>query len=62
MLKHPPTFQYHFRDIQRAALQVGFNEVELAWIPKLGNIMSLGFEIPGWFSPIRIGKFVYRKP
>jgi cyclopropane fatty-acyl-phospholipid synthase-like methyltransferase len=61
-LKHPPTFQYHFRDIQRAALQVGFNEVELAWIPKVGNIMSLGFEIPGWLSPIRIGKFVYRKP
>jgi len=62
MLKHPPTFQYHFRDIQSAAVQAGFQELELAWIPKIGNIMTLGFEIPGWLSPIRIGKFVYRKP
>jgi SAM-dependent methyltransferase len=61
-LKHPPTFQYHFREIQQAALQAGFERVELAWIPKIGNIMTLGFEVPGWLSPIRIGKFVYRKP
>jgi len=62
MLKHPPTFQYHFREIQRAALKAGFEQAEFAWIPKIGNIMTLGFQIPGWVSPIRIGKFVYRKP
>jgi SAM-dependent methyltransferase len=61
-LKHPPTFQYYFREIHQAAVQVGFKRVEMAWIPKIGNIMTLGFEIPGWISPIRIGKFVYRKP
>jgi SAM-dependent methyltransferase len=61
-LKHPPTFQYHFREIHAAALQTGFERVEMAWIPKVGNIMTLGFEVPGWLSPIRIGKFVYRKP
>jgi hypothetical protein len=61
-LKHPPTFQYNYRDIQSAALQAGFQRVELAWIPKIGNIMTLGFEVPGWVSPIRVGKFVYRKP
>jgi SAM-dependent methyltransferase len=61
-LKHPPTFQYHFREIQQAALQAGFKQVEMAWIPKVGNIMTLGFEVPGWVSPIRIGKFVYQKP
>jgi SAM-dependent methyltransferase len=59
---HPPTFQYHFRDIQATALKTGFERVEMAWIPKMGNIMTLGFEVPGWLSPIRIGKFVYRKP
>jgi SAM-dependent methyltransferase len=61
-LKHPPTFQYNFRDIHLAALEAGFERVEMAWIPKIGNIMTLGFEVPGWLSPIRIGKFVYRKP
>ena len=62
MLKHPPTFQYHFREIQRAAVQAGFKQVEFSWIPKIGNIMTLGFEIPAWLSPVQIGKFVYRKP
>ncbi|HTD17802.1 MAG TPA: class I SAM-dependent methyltransferase [Chthoniobacterales bacterium] len=61
-LSHPPTFQYNFREIHAAAVEAGFQRVELAWIPKIGNIMTLGFEVPGWVSPIRIGKFVYRKP
>jgi SAM-dependent methyltransferase len=61
-LNHPPTFQYNFRDIDAAATKAGFKRVEMAWVPKIGNIMSLGFEVPGWISPIRIGKFVYRKP
>jgi SAM-dependent methyltransferase len=61
-LSHPPTFQYTFRDIDNAAAKTGFERVEMAWVPKLGNIMTLGFEVPGWVSPIRIGKFVYRKP
>jgi SAM-dependent methyltransferase len=61
-LRHPPTFQYNFRDIGLAATEAGFAEVEIAWIPKIGNIMTLGFEVPGWVSPIRIAKLVYRKP
>jgi SAM-dependent methyltransferase len=61
-LKHPPTFQYDYREIDSAALATGFERVEIAWIPKVGNIMTLGFEVPGWMSPIRVGKFVYRKP
>jgi SAM-dependent methyltransferase len=61
-LSHPPTFQYNFRDIDVAAAETGFERVEMAWIPKIGNIMTLGFEVPGWLSPIRMGKFVYRKP
>jgi SAM-dependent methyltransferase len=61
-LRHPPTFQYYFREIHQAAHQIGFERVEMAWIPKIGNIMTLGFEVPGWLSPIRMGKFVYRKP
>jgi SAM-dependent methyltransferase len=61
-LKHPPTFQYTCGDIHSAALRAGFQRVEMAWIPKIGNIMTLGFEVPGWLSPIQVGKFVYRKP
>jgi len=61
-LRHPPTFQYYFREIQQAAHRTGFEQVEMTWIPKVGNIMTLGFEVPGWVSPIRMGKFVYRKP
>jgi len=61
-LRHPPTFQYYFREIHQAARQTGFERVEMTWIPKIGNIMTLGFEVPGWVSPIRMGKFVYRKP
>src|SRR5580704_10269983 len=61
MLKHPPTFQYHFRDIQHAAFDAGFKQVEFAWIPKIGNIMAFGVEVPGWLSPVRIAKLVYRK-
>jgi SAM-dependent methyltransferase len=61
-LKHPPTFQYHFREIQGAAKRAGLEQTELAFIPKVSNIMTLGVEIPGWLSPIRIGKFVFRKP
>ena len=61
-LKHPPTFQYDYRDIHSAAVRAGFERVEIAWIPKIGNIMTLGFEVPGWASPFRVGKFVYRKP
>lgn len=61
-LRHPPTFQYNFRDIGVAAIKAGFEGVEMAWIPKIGNIMTLGFEVPGWMSPILIAKLVYRKP
>jgi SAM-dependent methyltransferase len=61
-LQHPPTFQYHFREIQNAAKRAGLMQAELALIPKVSNIMTLGIEVPGWASPILIGKFVFRKP
>ena len=32
------------------------------WIPKIGNIMTLGLELPAWLTPIRVGEFVYQKP
>jgi SAM-dependent methyltransferase len=61
-LNHPPTFQYHCRDIERAADMAGFGPGNTTWIPKSGNIMTLGVELPAWLTPIRVGKFVYRKP
>ena len=61
-LSHPATFQYHYRDIDQAADAVGFKRAETTWIPKIGNIMTLGLELPAWLTPIRVGKFVYQKP
>jgi SAM-dependent methyltransferase len=61
-LKHPPTFQFHFREIQGAAKRAKLEQIELAFIPKVSNIMTLGVEVPGWMSPIRIAKVVFRKP
>jgi SAM-dependent methyltransferase len=61
-LKHPPTFQFHFREIRHAAYSAGFHEVEFSWIPKTSNLMTLGIEVPGWASPIQVAKFVFRKP
>jgi SAM-dependent methyltransferase len=61
-LDHPPTFQYHYRDIDRAADSAGFSPGRTTWIPKSGNIMTLGVELPAVLAPIRVGKFVYRKP
>jgi SAM-dependent methyltransferase len=60
-LKHPPTFQFNFREIRQAAQSVGFHEVEYSWIPKISNLMTLGVEVPGWLSPVQVGKFVFRK-
>jgi hypothetical protein len=61
-LNHPPTFQYHYRDIERAADSAGFGSGKTTWIPKIGNIMTLGMELPARLTPTRVGKFVYMKP
>ena len=61
-LSHPPTFQYHYREIERAADSAGFRPGKTTWIPKTGNIMTLGAELPARLMPIRVGKFVYMKP
>jgi SAM-dependent methyltransferase len=60
-LKHPPTFQFNAREIRQAAQSARFSEVEYSWIPKIGNLMTLGVEVPGWVSPVQVGKFVFRK-
>lgn len=61
-LSHPLTFQYHGRDLDHAADSAGFRPGQTTWIPKSGNIMTLGLKLPAWLTPIRIGRFVYRKP
>jgi hypothetical protein len=61
-LKHPPTFQFHFRDILRSAERQGMRLAEFCWVPKTSDIMTLGFQIKPWMSPVRIGKFVFIKP
>lgn len=60
-LDHPPTFQFHFRDLLAAAEHVGLKLEEFCWIPKTSDVLSLGFQIKPWMTPIRMGKFVFRK-
>jgi SAM-dependent methyltransferase len=60
-LKHPPTFQFHFRDILAAADRAGLQLEEFCWIPKTSDLMSMGFRLKPWMTPIQMGKFVFRK-
>jgi SAM-dependent methyltransferase len=61
-LKHPPTFQFHFRDILDAAARQGLVLREFCWIPKTSDVLTLGFQVKPWMTPIRVGKFVFTKP
>jgi SAM-dependent methyltransferase len=60
-LKHPPTFQFHFRDILAAGKKAGLELKEFCWIPKTSDFMTLGFRVKPWMSPIQMGKFVFTK-
>jgi cyclopropane fatty-acyl-phospholipid synthase-like methyltransferase len=58
-LSHPPTFQFHYRDILEAAEKAGLILREFTWIPKTSDFMLLGFRVKKWMAPIRVGKFVF---
>lgn len=60
-LKHPPTFQFHFRDIMKAADRAGLSVREFCWIPKTSDLLTMGFRVKPWMSPIKMGKFVFVK-
>jgi SAM-dependent methyltransferase len=60
-LKHPPTFQFHFRDILAAGNNAGLRLAEFCWIPKTSDFMTMGFRVKPWMSPIQMGKFVFFK-
>ncbi len=60
-LKHPPTFQFYFRDILGAAERAGLVLEEFCWIPKTSDFMSMGFRLKPWMSPIQMGKFIFVK-
>jgi hypothetical protein len=61
-LKHPPTFQFHFREILATADKHGLKLAEFCWIPKTSDFMTLGVQVKPWMSPIQVGKFVFWKP
>ncbi len=61
-LSHPPTFQFHFRDILKAAAQAGLELQEFTWIPKTSDFILLGLQVKRWMVPIRVGKFVFVRP
>ena len=58
-LSHPPTFQFHYRDILKAAEVAGLRLCEFAWIPKTSDFILLGLRVKRWMAPIRVGKFVF---
>ena len=60
-LSHPPTFQFHFRDILFAASQAGLHLREFTWIPKTSDVLFLGWQLKWWMVPTRIGKFVFAR-
>jgi SAM-dependent methyltransferase len=60
-LKHPPTYQFHFRDLETAAYRNGFKLQEFSWIPKCGPILAFGKKVPGWLSPAQVAKFIFTK-
>ena len=60
-LSHPPTFQFHYRDILNAAEAAGLTLREFTWIPKTSDFMFLGFRVKRWMAPIRVAKFVFQR-
>jgi hypothetical protein len=61
LLRHPPTFQFHFRDILTAAESQGLTLCEFCWIPKTSDVLTLGFQVKRWMTPVKVGKFVFKK-
>jgi hypothetical protein len=60
-LSHPPTFQFHYRDILKAADAAGLRLCEFTWIPKTSDFIFLGLRVKRWMAPIRVGKFVFTR-
>jgi SAM-dependent methyltransferase len=60
-LKHPPTFQFYFRDIIAAAQRAGLELKEFCWVPKTSDYLTMGIRVKKWMTPIQVGKFVFSK-
>ena len=60
-LTHPPTFQFYYREIIRAAEEAGLEVREFTWIPKTSDVLFLGWQIKRWMAPVRVGKFVFTR-
>jgi len=60
-LQHPPTFQFHHTEVLKAADNVGLKLKEFCWIPKISDVLLLGLRVKPWFSPIKMGKFIFTK-
>lgn len=60
-LKHPPTFQFHFRDILKTAEAHAFTLKEFCWIPKTSDVLAFGKRVRPWLSPIKTAKFVFER-
>jgi len=59
---HPVTFQYTARQLERVALEAGFQLEEFAWVPAGRWILQFGIVWPSAFTPARPVKLIFRKP
>ena len=60
-LRHPPTFQFHYRDLLRHAEINGFELREFCWIPKTSDVLAFGWRVKSWMSPIATAKMIFVK-
>jgi len=61
-LSHPPTYQFHYRDLLSAARANNFELGEFCWVPKTSDVLTLGFRVKPWMTPARMVKMVFVKP
>lgn len=60
--KHPPTFQFNYRDLLKAGADSGFDLREFCWVPKTSDVLAFGVRVKSWMSPIQTAKMVFVKP
>jgi len=59
--KHPPTYQFNYRDLLVAAEAAGFELREFCWVPKTSDVLAFGKRVKRWMSPIQTAKMIFAK-
>jgi len=59
--KHPPTYQFHYRDLLKAATASGFELCEFCWVPKTSDVLAFGIRLRPWMVPAKTAKMIFIK-